>query len=108
MIASGTPCESSVTVSRSGHLVALIRLRISVISASEKPTWNGLTAPFDCSVVADIWSPRFGYHDEVCQPRSVASGRVTPRSQLDAETDLSRPPPRLPRGGGGGGASCPL
>jgi hypothetical protein len=27
IMASRTPCESSVTVSRSGHLVALIRLR---------------------------------------------------------------------------------
>ena len=31
-----TPCESSVTVSRSGHLVALTRLRNSVSSASGK------------------------------------------------------------------------
>ena len=39
--ASGTPCESSVTVSTSGHLVAFTRLRKSVSSASGKPTLNG-------------------------------------------------------------------
>src|SRR5215813_2134995 len=38
--ASRTPCESSVTVSCSGHLVALMRLRNSVSSASGKPTRN--------------------------------------------------------------------
>jgi hypothetical protein len=34
VVASCTPCEASVTVSRSGHLVASMRLRKSVSSAS--------------------------------------------------------------------------
>jgi len=36
--ASRMPCESSATVSRSGHRVALTRLRSSARSASGKPT----------------------------------------------------------------------
>src|SRR4051795_11135077 len=44
MTASGTPCESSSTVSRSGHLVALIRRRRSSRSASGKPTCNSRMA----------------------------------------------------------------
>ena len=43
IIPSGTPSESPVTVSRSGHLVALIRRFRSVSSASEKPTSKGRT-----------------------------------------------------------------
>src|SRR5258705_8131541 len=38
--ASCTPCDASVTVSRSGHLVALMRLRNSVSSASGTSTQN--------------------------------------------------------------------
>src|SRR2546421_10650218 len=41
IIASRAPCESSATVSTSGHLVAFTRLRRSVRSASGKPTVNG-------------------------------------------------------------------
>src|SRR5439155_25565134 len=41
IIASGAPCESSVTVSASGHLVAVTRRRRSVSSVSGKPISNG-------------------------------------------------------------------
>src|ERR1700722_8072671 len=44
MIASGAPCESSATVSRSGQRVALTRLRSSASSASGKPTFKGRMA----------------------------------------------------------------
>src|SRR5690348_13346693 len=43
-MASGTPCESSVTVSRSGHRVAATRRRRSARSVSGKLTWNGRMA----------------------------------------------------------------
>src|SRR5690242_8374623 len=43
-MASGTPCESSVTVSRSGHRVAATRRRSSASSDSGKLTWNGRMA----------------------------------------------------------------
>ena len=54
MVASGTPCESSSTVSRSGHLVASMRRRRSASSASSKPTSNARMAGVAC--VADICS----------------------------------------------------
>jgi hypothetical protein len=41
IVASCTPCDASVTVSLSGHLVALMRLRISTSSASGIFTTNG-------------------------------------------------------------------
>src|ERR1700760_4744750 len=41
MRASRTPCESSVTVSASGHLVAFTRRRRSASSASAKLMGNG-------------------------------------------------------------------
>src|SRR5688572_15234118 len=44
MNASCTPCDASVTVSRSGHFVALMRRRNSVSSASGTFTRNGRTA----------------------------------------------------------------
>src|SRR5579862_1682751 len=44
MVASCTPWLASVTVSRSGHLVALMRLRNSVSSASGTFTENGRMA----------------------------------------------------------------
>src|SRR5579863_5884449 len=44
VVASCTPCDASVTVSRSGHLVALMRLRNSVSSVSGTFTWNGRMA----------------------------------------------------------------
>ena len=51
MVASGMPCESSSTVSRSGHLVAAMRLRRSSSSESAKPMWNSRIA---ATSVADI------------------------------------------------------
>src|SRR5688572_16255809 len=46
----------SLTVSRSGHFVALMRLRNSVSSASGTFTWNGrIVAPADFSVMSDMW-----------------------------------------------------
>ena len=47
-----TPCESSVTVSRSGHLVAFMRLRNSVSSASGTLKRKGRTA---VGVVSWVW-----------------------------------------------------
>ena len=44
MVASGTPWESSSTVSRSGHLVASMRRRSSVSSDSSKPISNWRSA----------------------------------------------------------------
>src|SRR5260370_19155705 len=44
MVASCTPCDASATVSRSGHFVALMRLRNSVSSASGTFTRNGRIA----------------------------------------------------------------
>jgi hypothetical protein len=44
VVASGTPCEKSVTVSFSGNSVAKIRRRNSVSSASGVFTWNGRIA----------------------------------------------------------------
>ena len=44
MVASGTPCESSSTVSRSGHRVASMRRRSSVSSDSGKLIWNSRMA----------------------------------------------------------------
>src|SRR6516164_6395281 len=44
-VASCTPCDASATVSFSGHLVARIRLRRSVRSASGKFTRNGRMPP---------------------------------------------------------------
>src|SRR5438093_1011987 len=41
MVASGTPCESSSTVSRSGHLVAATRRRSSTSSSSGTLTRKG-------------------------------------------------------------------
>src|SRR3954451_17959264 len=55
MVASGTPCESSSTVSRSGHLVASMRRRRSMSSESSKPTSNARMVGVTC--VADIRSP---------------------------------------------------
>src|SRR6266853_5935749 len=53
MVASCTPWDASVTVSRSGHFVALMRLRNSVSSASGKFTLNGrigvLSLPVCCA-----------------------------------------------------------
>src|SRR5712664_1449394 len=59
MKASCTPCDASVTVSRSGHLVALMRLRNSVSSASGISTRNGRIAVLSlrvCSVPLAIAS----------------------------------------------------
>jgi hypothetical protein len=44
IVASCTPCEASTTVSRSGHLVAFMRLRNSVSSASGTLKRKGRTA----------------------------------------------------------------
>src|SRR6266852_9272339 len=44
MVASCTPCDASETVSRSGHFVALMRLRNSVSSASGTFTLKGRRA----------------------------------------------------------------
>src|SRR4051812_9908100 len=55
MVASGTPCESSSTVSRSGHLVASMRRRRSMSSDSSNPTSNARMVGVTC--VADICSP---------------------------------------------------
>src|SRR3954454_17474465 len=52
MVASGMPCESSPTVSRSGHRVDSMRRRRSVSTDSSKPTSNARTA--SVTGVADI------------------------------------------------------
>src|ERR1700716_3497507 len=59
--ASCTPCDASVTVSRSGHLVALMRLRNSVSSASGTFTLRKgriavLSLPGCCATVGVISS----------------------------------------------------
>lgn len=51
IVASCTPCVASGTVSRSGHLVALMRLRNSTSSASGTLTQNGRIA-----FLSDIYS----------------------------------------------------
>src|ERR1700736_853363 len=60
MVASCTPCDASATVSRSGHFVALMRVRKSVSSASGTFTRNGRIAllPAVCSLLgcaAMVW-----------------------------------------------------
>src|SRR3954451_12365146 len=57
IVASGTPCESSATVSRSGNRVAMIRRRRSSSSDSAKSTSNGRIAVSCCAPVADIAPP---------------------------------------------------
>src|SRR3954467_6571713 len=57
IVASGTPCESSATVSRSGNRVATIRRRRSSSSDSAKSTSNGRIAVPCCAPVADIAPP---------------------------------------------------
>src|SRR4051812_39583915 len=57
IVASGTPCESSATVSRSGNRVATIRRRRSSSSDSAKSTSNGRIAVSCCAPVADIAPP---------------------------------------------------
>src|SRR3954454_20733695 len=57
IVASGTPCESSATVSRSGNRVAMIRRRRSSSSDSAKSTSNGRIAVPCCAPVADIAPP---------------------------------------------------
>src|SRR5439155_4573509 len=61
-----TPWDASVTVSRSGHFVALMRLRSSVSSASGKFTWNGRIAflsaaclPAGCVALVWVMMPSF-------------------------------------------------
>src|SRR6266446_1107536 len=51
IVASCTPWDASVTVSRSGHFVALMRLRNSVSSVSGTFTWNGRMAVLSIAVV---------------------------------------------------------
>src|SRR5687767_9661242 len=59
-VASCTPCVASGTVSRSGHRVALMRLRNSVSSASGTPTRNGritvvsLACSLRCAVAVGV------------------------------------------------------
>src|SRR6516165_2399150 len=48
------PCDSSATVSRSGHLTVFMRLRNSESSARGKFTWNGRTASL--VVAACTWA----------------------------------------------------
>src|SRR4249920_2551741 len=52
IVASCTPCDASVTVSRSGHFVAFMRLRNSVSSASGTLKPKGRTA---VGVVSLVW-----------------------------------------------------
>jgi hypothetical protein len=50
-----TPCDVSVTNSRSDHLVALMRLRRSPSASSEKWTLKGRMAPeFSFEAVSDL------------------------------------------------------
>src|SRR3954454_21683774 len=72
MVASGTPCESSSTVSRSGHRVASMRRRRSIRSDSSKRTWNARMLGVTC--VADICSP--SGREEVDEQLVDAFGRV--------------------------------
>jgi hypothetical protein len=44
MVASCTPCDASVTVSRSGNFVASIRLRSSISASLEVSMWKGRIA----------------------------------------------------------------
>src|SRR5919109_745058 len=57
MSASGTPCESSSTVSFSGKRVARMRARKSSRSASGISTVNGriVVSPADLSTVTAMW-----------------------------------------------------
>src|SRR3712207_4266245 len=55
MTASGTPCDWSGTVSRSGHCVAAMRRRRSVSASSGTSTWKGwITVAPAVSVVVDM------------------------------------------------------
>src|SRR5215469_5211551 len=59
-VVSRTPCDASATVSFSGHLVAWMRLRKSVRSASGKLTRNGRIAalsPLACCAITFIELP---------------------------------------------------
>src|SRR5262249_42969859 len=52
-----TPCDESLTVSGSGHLVALMRLRKSVMSAAGNEKWNGriaVASPVFCATPASV------------------------------------------------------
>ena len=97
MVASGTPCESSSTVSRSGHLVASMRRRISAISDSSKPISNSRTAAVTsvvdiCSSCYVVEAARAGAKKSISSwlTRSAsswwtqceASGRRSTRSRL--------------------------
>src|SRR4051794_37155707 len=54
MVASGTPCDESGTVSRSGHTVAAMRLRMSARASSGTSTRKGrisVAAPWATAVM---------------------------------------------------------
>ena len=62
MSASGTPCESSSTVSFSGKRVAAMRARRSSRSASGTSIVNGriVVSPADLSIMTAMWSSLVG------------------------------------------------
>ena len=62
MSASGTPCESSSTVSFSGKRVAAMRARRSSSSASGISTVNGriVVSPAERSTMTAMWSSLVG------------------------------------------------
>src|SRR5882672_4025139 len=84
MKASCTPWDASVTVSRSGHFVALRRLRNSVSSASGKFTLNGrigvLSLPVCCAteVMALFLLERKKRKKSVLAATVVAADGITP------------------------------
>src|SRR5882762_3218100 len=71
MKASCTPCDASVTVSLSGHFVALMRLRNSIRSASGASKRNGRIAVL--SVVCSRCGARDATAVRVLRPRREAT-----------------------------------
>src|SRR5262245_37243902 len=57
IVASCTPCDASVTVSRSGHCVALMRLRRSIRASSGTLTRNGRIAVLPSWVIMSSLLP---------------------------------------------------
>src|SRR5688572_17493524 len=92
MSASGTPCESSSTVSFSGQRVCMMRVRRSSRSASGKSMVNGRSAvsPATFWVVAATWTSLVGADDPV-PPSRTPRPRDTGRRRV-RRGDIRRAP----------------
>src|SRR6478672_6388003 len=95
MVASCTPWVASVTVSRSGHLVALMRLRNSVSSASGTFTLNGRMGYLSVSVcrVSIMVTPFLQEReDQAGLAAKVAAVAPQEATALRARVSLAREP----------------